>query len=240
MTLDTSSLKSVKKFADTYLAKSEGAIDMLFLNAGTDGVTPPGAEFVRSEDGIELVFATNVVGHHLLYKLLEPRILQSETGRVVLTSSNANYNAPTVDTDLESLNNKEHTLKAEGLMYNQSKLAQIMWTKKLTRSLGPGSSVFVNSGHPGFVKTALFDKSQHPSPIKEILDALKSSMWLAEDAALTLLYIGVATDDLKEKDIRGSYYHPIAVEVAPNPVALDNELQGKLWVFLDELVKEYA
>ena len=58
MTLDTSSLKSVKEFADSYLAKSEGAIDMLFLNAGTGGVTPPGAEFVRSEDGIELVFAT--------------------------------------------------------------------------------------------------------------------------------------------------------------------------------------
>ena len=183
---------------------------------------------------------SSVVGHHLLYKLLEPRILQSKVGRVVLTASNASYNAPTVGTDLESLNNKEHTFETGGLMYAQSKLAQIVWAKKLTRHLGPDSPVFVNSAHPGFVKTSLLDNSQIPSPMKEILGALKSSMWLAEDAVLTLLYLGVATDDLREKDIRGSYYHPVAVEVAPNPVALDIELQDKLWMFLDELVKDYA
>ena len=69
MTVDTSSLKSVRKFCHNFLARTddgEGSpkpLDMLFLNTG---IAFWGLHEI-SEDDIEKVFATNVVGHHLMF-----------------------------------------------------------------------------------------------------------------------------------------------------------------------------
>ena len=158
MKVELSSLQSVKSFAEAYRL-IVGPLDMLFLNAGIGSQTPMGADqFLLSEDGIELVFATNVVGHHLLYKLLEPKLAESKMARVVLTSSSASFDTfnYSVATDLETLNGEEVTVQTINKVYGQSKLAQIMWTKKLTRSLGPDANIFVNSAHPGAVATPIF------------------------------------------------------------------------------------
>lgn len=244
MKVELSSLRSVKAFAESYLMHI-GPLDMLFLNAGIGSQTPLGADqFLLSEDGIELVFATNVVGHHLLYKLLEPKLAQSKMARVVLTSSNAgldtfNYN---VATDLETLNGEDVTIQTSHNLYGQSKLAQIMWAKKLTRILGPGANIFVNSAHPGAVATPIFSKLPNiPKVVLQVVDWLRldSLMWSADVAALNLLYLGVATDELEKDDIRGKYFHPIAVEVI-NPLSLDEKLQDDLWRFLDDLVQDFA
>jgi len=129
---------------------------MLFLNAGIAAPSPvadgeDGSYSLHlSEDGIENVFATNVVGHHLMYKLLEPIIIRRSSDgdndnlrlrtrtvppRIVLTSSTASYGTRypyKVATDLETLNGvpaMDHSL------YPQSKLAQILWAKELTAKL---------------------------------------------------------------------------------------------------------
>jgi hypothetical protein len=39
-------------------------------------------------------------------------------------------------------------------------------------------------------------------------------------------------------DIKGKYYHPQAQEVI-NPLALDEDLQDRLWNFSDQLVKDF-
>ena len=62
-------------------------------------------------------------------------------------------------------------------------------------------------------------------------------MWTAEEGALTILYLAVAVDQLKEKDIRGRYYHPQSHEVI-NPLSLDEQLQDDLWDFSEELVAD--
>ena len=59
----------------------------------------------------------------------------------------------------------------------------------------------------------------------------------ATEASLTALYLGVS-EEVVAKNIRGKNFHPIAQEVV-NPLARDEELQIKLWEFLDELVKEF-
>ena len=63
-------------------------------------------------------------------------------------------------------------------------------------------------------------------------------IWSAEEGALTLLYLGAAVDEIKEKNIRGKYFHPQAVRVA-NPKADDEALREKLWAFCEDLVKDY-
>lgn len=273
MTVDTSSLKSVKKFCREFQAQTndnDGAgnfmpLDMLFLNAGM-GATPPkdDGSSKLSEDGIELTFATNVVGHHLMYKLLEPNVrdsgeLRKTPARIVLTSSSASYDTKypyKVATDLETLNgdpiiNMSH--------YAQSKLAQILWAKELTAQLDaeandtrissndidPNSIIYVNAAHPGAVATGIWDKAEMPEIVRTIISILlKPIMWTPVEGALTLIYLGTAVEQLQKGIIRGQYYHPQSKRILDHKDAKDDPetkiLQEKLWKFLDELVADYV
>ena len=74
MTVDTSSLKSVQEFCQDFLSQTDDGegpplpLDMLFLNAGIGFIDKrDGKPLELTEDGIEKTFATNVVGHHLMY-----------------------------------------------------------------------------------------------------------------------------------------------------------------------------
>lgn len=79
--LDLSSLKSVRKCAEEILDE-ETRIDLLINNAGVFGV-PQG----KTEDGYEITFATNHLGHFLFTLLLLPRIINSAPARIVNVSS---------------------------------------------------------------------------------------------------------------------------------------------------------
>ena len=72
-----------------------------------------------------------------------------------------------------------------------------------------------------------------------IFDLVKNKLlWSSLEGALTELYLGVAVDQLKAKNIRGKYFHPQSVEVV-NPLALDEKLQDDMWSFCDELVSPF-
>jgi NAD(P)-dependent dehydrogenase (short-subunit alcohol dehydrogenase family) len=189
MTVDTSSLKSVRKFCKQFLIETDDdddvpmPLDMLFLNAGI-GHQPPSDDgtLALSEDGIENLFATNVVGHHLMYKLLEPSLKRNDSlrktpPRIVLTSSSASYYHLSypykIATDIQTLNSAV-SVDDPNALYAQSKLAQIYWTKELNDRLimkeereqeenknnsnDPNSIMYVNAVHPGAVNTYIWDK----------------------------------------------------------------------------------
>lgn len=86
------------------------------------------------------------------------------------------------------------------------------------------------------LKTAIWGKVKFPSYLEGFVEFMqKGAMWTSTEGALTLLYLGVQTDQLKDKDIRGKYYHPQTQEVI-NKDALPEKRQDDLWKFLDELV----
>jgi len=247
MIVDTSSLRSVQNFSQNYMRKHAGeALDMLYLNAGmfVGGMTEEDGLLPLSEDGIERTFATNYVGHHLMYKLLEPLILKSRMARIVLTTSGASFDTilpQKVATSLEMLNSANY--KSDSIqLYGQSKLAQILWAKELTRKLGPKSNAYINTANPGFVHTEIM--SQNPTIPGFIKNTIlkwfqENTFWTAEEGALTLLYLGVATDEIASKNIRGKYFHPQAEEIV-NPLSIDEPLQKELWKFSDDLVSRFA
>ncbi len=90
--MDLSSLKSVRKCAQDLL-DSEEKIDILVNNAGKNSLRRnvkstaiicdfTGVSYVpetKTEDGFELTFATNHLGHFLLTDLLMPLIKKSES-----------------------------------------------------------------------------------------------------------------------------------------------------------------
>lgn len=135
--LDLASLASIRSFA----AGMEGPVDVLINNAGT--MTD---RLRRTEDGFELQFGTNHLGHFALTNLL----LKQITGRVVTVSSTA-YRSAHIDFD--DLMWERRTYRAFGA-YGQSKLANLLFTFELQRRLMDlGSPVIATSAHPGWAST---------------------------------------------------------------------------------------
>ena len=117
----------------------------------------------------------------------------------------------------------------------------------MTRQLGSDSNIYINAFSPGSVSTPIWEKSPIPDTVGVIKSFIMNQairfafendlMWDVTEASLTGLYLGVS-EEVVSRDIRGKYFHPIAQEVTKH-LAQDEELQAKLWIFLDQLVDDY-
>ena len=81
--MDLSSRKSIQEFAGKIL-EAYPRLDVLVNNAGVSRGDQPRAE---NADGIELTFATNVVGYYLTSLLFLPRLKESAPARIVNVAS---------------------------------------------------------------------------------------------------------------------------------------------------------
>ena len=138
--LDVSRLESVRSAAASL---QEGPVDVLVHNAGA---LPD--DRIETEDGLELTLATHVVGPHLLTRLLRPALEKSSDSRVVWVSSGGMY---TRRLNVRDPNWEER--EYEGVVaYAETKRAQVvlaeLWAEELR-----GTSVVVNSMHPGWADT---------------------------------------------------------------------------------------
>jgi NAD(P)-dependent dehydrogenase (short-subunit alcohol dehydrogenase family)/peroxiredoxin len=138
--LDLSRLESVRSAA---VSLGKRPVDVLIHNAG---VLPD--ERIETEDGLELTFATHVVGPFLLTGLLRPALEKSSDARVIWVSSGGMYT--------RRLNVRDPNWKKreyDGVIaYAETKRAQVvlaeLWAEELR-----GTSVVVNSMHPGWAAT---------------------------------------------------------------------------------------
>jgi NAD(P)-dependent dehydrogenase (short-subunit alcohol dehydrogenase family) len=119
-------------------------IEGLVLNAAVWSVTRQLAAC-----GHERTWATNVLGHHLMLRLLEPRLIESAPARVVVVASGLAHSLDLADTSFE----KRPYRGVDA--YAQSKQANRMLTRAYSRRLVP-SGVTVCSMHPGFTRTTAF------------------------------------------------------------------------------------
>ena len=85
--LDLASLRSVKSFAEAFLARGL-PLHILVCNAAVIEW-----DFALTEDGLERVFATNHLGHFYLVKLLLDQLLSSRPSRIVVVSSESHWYA---------------------------------------------------------------------------------------------------------------------------------------------------
>jgi NAD(P)-dependent dehydrogenase (short-subunit alcohol dehydrogenase family) len=142
LTVDLASQRSIRSAAQEFSA-NHPALDVLVNNAG---VAVPSRR--ESPDGIELTFATNVLGYYLFTALLLDCLRRSPAARIINMASNMAYGL-----DLEDVEFKRRRYDAS-TAYAQSKQADRMLTWFLARQL-EGASITANAMSPGAVNTAL-------------------------------------------------------------------------------------
>lgn len=144
--MDFASLASVRDGAET-IRNTLPHLDILINNAGTWQM-----EFLESQDGIELNFAVNHLAPMLLTLELLPTLAAAPQARIINTASGAHRR------DILDLEDLEHRIQPyNGIAtYSQSKLCNILFSLHFKELLP--DSVTVNTVHPGYVKTALFDQ----------------------------------------------------------------------------------
>lgn len=198
------------------------ALDAIVCNAGVMAL--PNAERIH---GIERQLFTNHVGHFILVTGLLDRL--APDGRVVMLSSAAHTNAPSVGVDLDDLGaEKRYTPWGN---YGQSKLANLLFARELARRF-QGTKRVANAVHPGVIVTNLwrhmppaaqrvFDAVGRPLFLKSIPQGAATQVWAA-------VHPGAAT-------INGEYLKDNNV-ARSSAKGADMDLAARLWAATEAIV----
>ena len=139
---DLSRLTDVRRFAESFQARFDH-LDLLVHNAG---VLP--RQRTHTEDGVELTFATNVLGPFLLTSLLLPSLLAAAPSRVITVSSGGMYTARLRPDDLQL---DDETFDG-ARFYAHTKRAQVVLNDAWASSV-PADRIAFHAMHPGWVDT---------------------------------------------------------------------------------------
>jgi WW domain-containing oxidoreductase len=137
---DLADLDSVAAAADTIRAL-QGPLDAIVANAGIANLPT-----LQIRSGVEMQFLVNHVGHFALVNRLS-NLVRNGTGRIVIVSSRAGINqAPPEGIMFDNLDGRR--FYKPFMFYGQSKLANALFAKELSRRL-IARGIAVNSVHPG-------------------------------------------------------------------------------------------
>ncbi|MBI4068105.1 SDR family oxidoreductase [Candidatus Kaiserbacteria bacterium] len=216
---DLASLTSIKECAREF-QKRYNRLDVLINNAG---VLPQ--ERQESKDGIELNLAVNYLAPFLLTNLLLPLLKQCAPAQVVNVSSSLHAEGMI---NFEDLQSKKSFDKYKA--YAQSKLALILFTKKLAKKLD-GSGVTVNALHPGVVGTEMtMQNVRKMNPITAFI--YKRTLITPAQGAETSVYLATSPDVAV---VSGEYFVSKKISHA-SPLASDKAVAEKLWDISAKLV----
>ncbi len=219
MHIDTSSRQSIRDFAAEIRHKYR-RLDVLINNAGGNRGTLPR---VKSVDGIELTFATNVLGYFLLTQELLGLLKKSAPSRIVNVASSF-----ASDLDLDDLQFERRPFESFKA-YAQSKACNRMLTWALARRL-EGSDVTANAMAPGLIaETGLYRNAP-----EELMNRLRqygggrtsaqgadTAVWLASAPELE----GVSGKFFEERKVVRCEFR-------------NQKVEEKLWGICEGLVKQ--
>ncbi|KAJ1391370.1 Short-chain dehydrogenase/reductase SDR [Sesbania bispinosa] len=232
MKLDLCSVKSVRSFVDNFLALNL-PLNILINNAGVMF-----CPFQQSEDGIEMQFATNHLGHFLLTNLLLDKMKQTAKatgieGRIINLSSIAH--TYTYDEGIRFDNINDPIDYSDKRAYGQSKLANILHANELSRRLQEeGVNITANSVHPGVIMTPLM---RHSSLLMNFLKMFTFYIWKnVPQGAATTCYVALHPS---LKGVTGKYFLDCN-EFEPSAFASNELLGRKLWDFSNKLINSLS
>ncbi|KAJ7489228.1 hypothetical protein FB451DRAFT_685050 [Mycena latifolia] len=223
--LDLSDLASVKAAATEFLSK-EKELHVLYNNGGI--MVPPIEE--ATPDGYDLTFATNVLGHFYLTKLLLPTLIATAhvrgVARIVTLTSMVHYVATV---DYSSFQDGPTRLKRTPFdMYAQSKWANAVFAMEVARRYAD-QGIVSTSVNPGNLKTDIAHNSTGSMTLLSKLLLIHPVEW----GAVAQLWAGTAPE---AAHLNGKYIAPWG-RVAKHRRDVDDPRNGsELWAWLEEQV----
>lgn len=173
---DLSAQAEVRRMADEVLATCP-RLDVLVNNVGGFW-----AHRHVTADGLEHTFALNHLAPFLLTSLLLERLTAGAPARIVTVASAAHSSGEIRFDDL--MGERDYSGQRA---YNQSKLANVMFTYELARRID-GSGVTANALHPGMTSTAFSaeDPARRMAPVVAVLRPFMRSPKKGADTAVYL------------------------------------------------------
>ncbi|GAB1597674.1 retinol dehydrogenase 14-like [Argonauta hians] len=219
--LDLSSFKSIRKFC-AIINNEEPRLDVLVNNAGV--YRCPSS---CTEDGFEIHFGVNHLGHFLLTTLLLDLLKKSAPSRIVVLSS---FLYKYAQINFEDINCKTNYNRTEA--YKSSKLANVWFCRELSKKL-EGSGVNVYCVDPGIVLT---DIMRHTVPqFLRNFDFISKLFFKTPIQGIQTIIYCILSEKLKSES--GKYYSNCDQE-ALNGNGLNEEGAKKLWEISENAIKD--
>jgi len=228
--LDLASLASVASFASRIQA-SLPALDILINNAGVMALP----KRAMTEDGFEMQFGVNYLGHFALTAQLLPLLRKAAAPRTVQLSSLTHRNGKIDFADLQG------TKYSEWKAYSQSKLAMLIFALELQRRADAnGWNILSTAAHPGLSKTELVLNGPGNKNISGRITQFAVSMIGQSAAAGAWPTLYAATSGAVAP---GGYYGPLGFQEMRGPPGIaaikaraeDPGLGQRLWEVSEEL-----
>lgn len=216
---DLGDYDSIRSFARE-VKERFGRLNILVNNAGFISL-----DRQETKEGLERQFGINHVGHFLLTTELID--IMPSGGRIVNVASGA-HKTGKIHFDDVNLHKGFNVFKA----YSQSKLANVLFTRELSRRLAD-KGITVNCCHPGAVATNM-GINRETGFGKTITGLLKPFFLTPEQGARTAVFL--ATDE-SVKDISGEYFYKCKIAKSSKR-SKDMELAKKLYEFSENLVRQ--
>ena len=215
--LNVSSLKSVKNFADN-LKYDE--IYSLVCNAGINGQS---AGF--SEDGIDIVFATNHLGHFYLTDLLMDRI----TDKIFATSSDMHNPPRGIEwIGAEKLAYPDGKLAKSPSRYSYSKLCNLYFIYELAKK----TDILVNAFNPGMMKTNFMKVNKISTEfVKRTMPNRLGDLKISSDAYADLIIS-------KELSKSGCYFDRSVNTENSSDLSYNSYNSRELWDFSEKIIND--
>ncbi len=218
--IDMSLQSSIRQAVQDYKAKYD-TLDVIISNAAAFDISQKSA--VKTEEGIESVWATNHLGAVLLVNELLEHLKRSANGRIITVASQGLVMHPLLKvniSDPEFENSPFSVSKA----YYQSKLAQVMYTYWLAESL-KDTYVTANCVRVTNVKIDL-DRYPDLSKAAKLAYSVKSKKSIPpEKMAETYVWLASAPE---LSEITGKYFDHHNREVSSSPYTRDKEEISRL------------
>ena len=217
MIIDTSSLKSVRNFVEEF-KKLDIKLDCLICNSGIssmhNGIT---------DEGFELVFATNYLGHFLLTNLLLPYM--SDDARIInITSDMHNPPGGLEWTEPENIAHMDANNRSR---YAYSKLGNIYFTYELDKRLRSiNSKITVNAFNPGMMNTNF--SGGHNSKARTAMVKLTMPERLGDLDKSSTALAEVAMNEEFES-VTGKYFDRSTKFVNSSELSYNEENRVELW-----------
>jgi retinol dehydrogenase-14 len=216
---DLSSQSEVRRLADEVLA-AYPRLDVLLNNVGGFW-----ANRHVTADELEHTFALNHLAPFLLTSLLLERLKASAPARVITVSSGAQSMGRI---DFEDLMGEPRYSGQRA--YNQSKLANVMFTYELARRL-EGTGVTATVLHPGMTSTA-FGAEDTARGWGPVIAILRRFMQSPERGADTPVYLASSRD---VEGVTGQYFADRKAKKS-HTSSYDSAIQARLWQVSADLV----